>query len=357
MVANRAKTSSNDSDHASFSHAQQRNVRWNLRAYHCAGSCESDNVVQVDPLGTAAEIRELINDYADVVWRGAHWGVYMGDDFYIEFDVGLADEGGDDEVLEYFSLLVVGEGDASGFLSEFSSAYELVFCDANSGEVVEEFSILDSIAADNAQQEAVPASAPASFSERRQSHPLEGIEFEDVWVNLKAAQNNFVALNGDSVLIATASIEDLYRIIDEYEAHHKIVLQSSMLWTGSQCYELSSVTEIVEDAESQACQICFSGMSWPVDVTFATCKEKSEFMDVILTRVSAVNHVVPEKKGVGAAEVLLLVLALTCFAVGAVEQSLWIVLASLAVLFFVVASLMRSGSKQSRMKTVYRFSH
>ncbi len=356
MVAHRAKPAKNDVDfdHSSSTFAMQRDLRWNLRAYHCAGR-DGDEVIQVDPIGTAAETRQLINSYADVVWRGGSWGVYMGDGFYIEFDVGLTEGGSDDEMLEYFGVAVMGDGDASAFLNEFATVCELVFCDADSGEVVDEFSALERLV-DTDLPTTSYAATRAEF-DRRNTHSLDGLEFDDIWVNLKAEQNNFIALNGDAVLIATTSIEDLYRLIDEYDANQKITLQSRMLWTGSHCYELASVTEIVEDAESSVCQISFSGMSWPVEVVFGSRQERSEFMDVILTRVSAVNHVVPERSGFGAAEVLLLVLALTSAVIGMVDGSLWVVLASLAVFFFVVASLMRSGSKRSRMKTVYRFSH
>ena len=250
--------------------------------------------------------------------------------------------------------LIMGEGDASAFLSEFSSTCELVFCDAASGEVVDEFLVIDQKVAESSVR---PPALHHPLPKAGKHASLDGYEFDDVWVNLKAEQNNFIALSGDALLLATASIEDLYRIIDEYEENHKVVVQSRMLWTGSQCYDFTDVTEIVEDAESLTCQMSFSGMGWPVDVLFASQSDKSEFMDVLLTRVSAVNHVVPEKSGFGAAEVLLLVVALTFAVVGVVEGSILVVLASLGVFFFVVASLMRSGSRRSRMKTVYRFGH
>lgn len=344
--------------YSSFFDVHSSQVQWDLRVYQrLAGGDDEEEVIRVGNIGTLAQCRQLIESHFEVQWRGTQWGVYSGDGFFIEFDLGAADCD-DDEIIDEFGMVVVGEGSATALLNDFAQANQLVFCDARSGDVVEEFcpQIEGDEPVDAVTLPAEPETERAFWkSDKGARHSLEGRRFEQVWINLRAAQHNLVAMNGEMIFVATLPKETLYRLIDEHQANHRIVITRRIQNGCSRCFKITSVMEIIDHADSTKCEILHSRFSWPLELTFASVKDKSDFLDTVLTQLSGIKHVVQSGEGISSNEVLLLVLAVGCAALGSVERSLLMIMASLAVLSYVVYSMMRNSAESDKTKEVYRF--
>ncbi len=323
------------------SYIDRREIRWDLRVFQRIGRSDDGELIQIEPFPSPSHIREAIERIVEVQWRGECWGVHFGDGFCIEFDIGQPDEG--EEGIESFGLTVIGEGECAELLSLLAQANAWVYCDTASGEVVEAFSSLGQAGEGLRMEPASPAEGVAAQG-----------RFHSAWFNLHADRNNLVAINDDTLLIATASVEQLYRLIDQYEIKGWIAVDEAMLQAGSHAFPLSSVIEVIDNREGPRCEIIFSRLGWPVDVAFASDEDKASFMDLVLNRVSEVKHAPPRRVTMGSLEVLLLILALVCAAVGALSAEIGIILIGLLILFYVVHSLMRRGSGRDK-KEVHRF--
>ncbi len=344
--------------YSSFFDVHSSQVQWDLRVYcRLAGEGDDEEVIRVGNFGTLAQCRRLIENHFEVQWRGIQWGVYSGDGFFIEFDLGDANCG-EEEIIDEFRMVVVGEGNATALLNDFAQSHPLVFCDARSGEVVEEF-CFQSDAEGTTETLARPPEADAERgfwkSDKGVRRSLEGERFEYVWVNLRAAQHNLVAMNGEILFVATLPKETLYRLIDEHEENRGIVITKRIQNGCSRCFRIASVMEIIDHTNLPKCEILHSRFSWPLELTFTSVKEKSDFLDTVVTQLSGIKRAVQAGDGISSAEILLLVLAVGCAALGTVERSFLMVMASLAVLAYVVYSMMRNSADNDKTKEVYRF--
>jgi hypothetical protein len=86
----------------------------------------------VGPLGPAAKVRKRIaKQLPGVDWSDASWGVYEGDGFTIEFNVG------DDDPIDSMMLHVRGGGDAIAALLRFANPNKWALLDCTTSEFLD----------------------------------------------------------------------------------------------------------------------------------------------------------------------------------------------------------------------------
>jgi hypothetical protein len=92
-------------------------MSWDVIVQNYRGNPPPDDELDTEPepLGSAATVRERIDAHLPgVVWSDDLHGVFVGEDFSIEFDIG------DEEPVTTIMLSVRGGGDAFGALKSFA---------------------------------------------------------------------------------------------------------------------------------------------------------------------------------------------------------------------------------------------
>ncbi|HEY8505758.1 MAG TPA: hypothetical protein VIL46_14330 [Gemmataceae bacterium] len=85
-----------------------------------------------EPLGAASEIRQKIDAHLPgVVWSDARHGVFEGDGFSVEFDIGA------EKPIDHVMLSVRGSGEALGALVRFAKPNRWSLFDLSEGEFID----------------------------------------------------------------------------------------------------------------------------------------------------------------------------------------------------------------------------
>ena len=102
--------------------------------YHGTPPADMDEMAEAgdpDPLGKAAAVRKAISKYLNGVdWTEPAWGVYMGEGFSLEFNMGEGDP------IESIMLHVRGGGDAIAALLQFSQPNNWSLFDCSTSEFI-----------------------------------------------------------------------------------------------------------------------------------------------------------------------------------------------------------------------------
>jgi hypothetical protein len=110
-------------------------MSWDVMVFHLRERPQSLDDLSEDtmlPLGAAAEVRRAISAVlSGVDWSDCAWGLYGGDGFSIEFNVGKEDP------IQSMSLLVRGGGDAIADIMKLVVANGWLALDCSTSEFLD----------------------------------------------------------------------------------------------------------------------------------------------------------------------------------------------------------------------------
>jgi hypothetical protein len=111
-------------------------MSWDVMLFRFAGeapaSMDDINDAQQLPLGAAADVRAGISaGLTQTSWDDPAWGIFDGDGFSIEFNVG------DDDPVDSMMLHVRGGGDAVAAIMSFAAPLSWAALDCSTGEFLD----------------------------------------------------------------------------------------------------------------------------------------------------------------------------------------------------------------------------
>jgi hypothetical protein len=110
-------------------------MSWDVAVLNCGGELfagEASVPKPVGPLGSAVRVRQRIARHLpDVDWSDPTWGLYRGDGFTIEFNLG------DDDPIQVCTLHVRGGGDPIPALRRFVNPNGWALLDCSTGAVLD----------------------------------------------------------------------------------------------------------------------------------------------------------------------------------------------------------------------------
>ncbi len=267
------------------------NMTWDFWVYRKLPTRPGDQEPQLAHLGTVKEVRAMVENSMKVIWRGPFWCVHSGDGFEIEFDVGGIDSK-ETDMLDSINAVVRGRGDPLTVLVEFSRKNRLTLCDLTTGEELEFFSQAET---DTPIQKAV--------EQLKGQHHEEGDEvladlgaatpvadgdvasYTYFWANPGSEPHNFIALEGNELLIGSVAPETLEDFIDQYKLKGKVYVPRRTLGLGSQHRRLTGLVEMHDHINTPKCELVFYGSDMPTEIVFNSPMAKNNFIGVALGRV------------------------------------------------------------------------
>ncbi len=265
------------------------NKSWDFWVYRKLPSRPGEQEAQLAHLGTVAEVRAMVENSMKVIWRGPFWCVYSGDGFEIEFDVGGIDSKPTD-VLDSINVVVRGHGDPLSVLTDFSRKNYLTLCDLETGEELEFFHQDEG---KNSIQETVEQLRSHRYGDMPDKALTGPTLAEDpnvavythFWSTPGHEPHNFVALEGNELLIGFVTPEILDDFVDQYKMRGKVYVPKQSLGLGSQHRRLSSLVEMNDHINTAKCELVFCGSDVATELLFSSPMAKNDFIGVALGRV------------------------------------------------------------------------
>ncbi len=265
------------------------NMSWDFWVYRKLPTRPGDQEPQLAHLGTVKEVRAMVEKSMKVIWRGPFWCVHSGDGFEIEFDVGGIDSK-ESDMLDSINVVVRGRGDPLSVLVNFSRDNHLTLCDLTTGEELEFFhqggksepiqeavDQLKGVRHGEVDGEVLPAPTLAEDPEIA--------TYTYFWAHPGHEPHNFIALEGNELLIGAVSAEVLEDFIEQYKVKGKVHVPRQSLELGSQHRRLTGLVEMNDHINTAKCELIFCGSDVPTEVVFSSPMAKNNFIGVALGRV------------------------------------------------------------------------
>ena len=272
------------------------NKSWDFWVYRKLPAQTGTKEAQLAHLGTVKEVRAMVENSVEVIWRGPFWCVHRGDGFEIEFDVGGIDSK-ENDILDSINVVVKGQGDPLPVLVEFSRANQLTLCDLATGEELEFFHLTDEQwmppkkligrAVDELKnQHGSPDNhGLPSLPSPKGEDDDEVAVYTYFWANPGHEPYNVIALEGNDLLIGQVSALRLDDFIEQYRINGKVRVPKKALDLGSQRRRLLNMVELNDHLNTSVCELTFQGSEVPTRIEFSSPLAKNHFIEVALSRV------------------------------------------------------------------------